>query len=841
MNEAKIIGYFQKRQFDKALLELKNQNRAEKKVAKFYKYFIYEISGEVEKKINVYNEIVKYFKKSPADLQYNLAIFCQKLISFHSIGFYSYFDILRFLEEALKSNPKHAESLFRKGEIFFDRGNFKEGLKLINKACGFDRRLTKQKKRILYSVRINNISKDNLRILAKEVDAVKWLKRDCKIYFIRLELYAELLDKRHVIGLYNQKGSIVKDVSQNTRLYRLMADFYLRTKHYKNSLKFCKILGLRDEAECYFIFKKYSDAIATYNKLIKQLNGYKKIEYYYRIAECYFYLKKKKAIDFLDKILSDATEIAIKSNLYTKAVVLKAKIQAEEGIRISLDDIGIEFFRLKYLYDREKQDFVRKNLSDVLVTRAEICLKLHEKDFLYKAKLFIRKNTGFNTYSEYQRLVNDIQVNVYFQTNFRTIMSECDEEYALLNGEHSKSILKIISLADKKEKKLKIKAYEKIVSLSKQAARRFGEKEETLKKLAYYEDEIASECRDRRKLNKCVGSYLRLIRKFPREAVHYNNLSLLYDKLGDIEKAIKYIKIAVRKTKLSPQRALVLNNQLDFTKKIICRSNNKKQKERFQKAYDKILEDLTCNAISDLSLGVVHTRRNFIRLDGIIIYKYRVLNIHTIDSLLNGYLSFSYLQKLNDPLDMPIFQMQNNVFLKQALFKKEVFKVSCFTRNCSNNLMWSHYADSHQGICIGYRISSLPLSVGWRLIDYKLSSARKDEISKEDGLLVSGVFSKLYDWRYEEELRLIRFNDDGDRLFYYPLIKSFEKGQKMECRISEIVLGCEFSLANTSLIRNIVEVLNRQYKRLNLPNILVYKMKQEENKPFSLIKERLDS
>jgi hypothetical protein len=81
--------------------------------------------------------------------------------------------------------------------------------------------------------------------------------------------------------------------------------------------------------------------------------------------------------------------------------------------------------------------------------------------------------------------------------------------------------------------------------------------------------------------------------------------------------------------------------------------------------------------------------------------------------------------------------------------------------NCS--LMWSHYADNHKGICIGYDTSSLPGVTSPKKINYnkprtismslikewilKKSTSAKDEIKQ------SFFFTKSSEWEYEQEWR----------------------------------------------------------------------------------------
>ncbi|HWZ23397.1 MAG TPA: tetratricopeptide repeat protein [Cytophagaceae bacterium] len=532
---------------------------------------------------------------------------------------------------------------------------------------------------------------------------------------------------------------------------------------------------------------------------------------------------------YVDKVLSDETEKRIKTNFYTDSIILKAKIEAENGDIHSIGTIESEFYRQKY-------QNINNKLSYILILMAEICGKFHKRGILKGVQRVLNNANDFTTYNEYKDLIGNINLNLHFSTDLKTKLMKCKDDYISLNKEPSEQIKAIIDSVSIKERKIKLLANTKIIMLSNKAIKRFGETKELLSILVIAKDEIA---KDRGQFNSCIRLYLKLISMDPRNGVYYNNLSVMYNKTGNTKKAIKYIKLCIKLNFFSIESPLIFNNFLDFNDKKIAKSKRYGEARNLKDESIRALEDLTKNYIKNLATGVIHTSRNFIKLTQRITYKYRPFNVYTIESIINGYLYFSTLKDLNDPLDLPIFQMQKNVLLRHALYDNKDFKIFCSSLNGNNSLMWSHYAESHKGICIGYKISSLPLDIGWNIIDYKQPSVRSNEVVQEEGILNPGLFSKLHDWSYEEELRLIRFKKDGDKLFYSSRIKSFEKSQKMECIISEILLGYNFDKSNITLIKNIVTPINGQYKMLGLPSIKVYKMEQNENRPFSLMRKEI--
>lgn len=88
--------------------------------------------------------------------------------------------------------------------------------------------------------------------------------------------------------------------------------------------------------------------------------------------------------------------------------------------------------------------------------------------------------------------------------------------------------------------------------------------------------------------------------------------------------------------------------------------------------------------------------------------------------------------------------------------------ICCFSTTYSNPLLWSHYADQHNGICIGYNLDRLPKPIlhkveygGNRMVN---TSVVAKALSGDDGakkkLDSSVLLRKAPSWRYENEWRL---------------------------------------------------------------------------------------
>ena len=170
---------------------------------------------------------------------------------------------------------------------------------------------------------------------------------------------------------------------------------------------------------------------------------------------------------------------------------------------------------------------------------------------------------------------------------------------------------------------------------------------------------------------------------------------------------------------------------------------------------------------------------------------------YSLKNLFNNQATFSTRKNFNDPFDSKIdfikpskkelkalhSQLKGNekfrfkqfflgtdgidnidAFYKKANKKFDEYLFFCLTSLPNNNLMWSHYANSHKGFCLEWDASKLNASkaiyqehiASFELLDIikgqfglSLNSAEK---SKEK--IWKALKVKLKEWEYEEEYRI---------------------------------------------------------------------------------------
>ena len=187
------------------------------------------------------------------------------------------------------------------------------------------------------------------------------------------------------------------------------------------------------------------------------------------------------------------------------------------------------------------------------------------------------------------------------------------------------------------------------------------------------------------------------------------------------------------------------------------------------------------------------------------LFRYRSLDgeskARVRDSILNSQHYFSSPKAFNDPFDCrPVFQLDGTktklikhyegVIARQAphlgreqrraeartrVADPRTFKnlegyyemydqlvtssigVLCLSA-CSNDiLMWSHYANSHRGICLQFFAQHNPLESSQPVRYKEMRPAVNPVIQSRDEMLDHAMFTKADHWKYEQEWRLVQY------------------------------------------------------------------------------------
>jgi Protein of unknown function (DUF2971) len=126
---------------------------------------------------------------------------------------------------------------------------------------------------------------------------------------------------------------------------------------------------------------------------------------------------------------------------------------------------------------------------------------------------------------------------------------------------------------------------------------------------------------------------------------------------------------------------------------------------------------------------------------------------NALDDLTNRRIKLSEIDKLNDPFELWCSaQDDQHVRVALRLWKEEIarrFGILCFTKDWGNPVLWSHYADGHRGICLGFDVPAKGLLKPIQYVRERTSLPIPPTFDAMDKLL----FTKYSDWSYEKEWR----------------------------------------------------------------------------------------
>jgi hypothetical protein len=157
---------------------------------------------------------------------------------------------------------------------------------------------------------------------------------------------------------------------------------------------------------------------------------------------------------------------------------------------------------------------------------------------------------------------------------------------------------------------------------------------------------------------------------------------------------------------------------------------------------------------------------------------------------------------------------------KQSLSKlNQKYGVLSLTPINDNILMWSHYANSHKGFCVGMDSEKLYESIGGSLGTVNYSDSYP-EISPNMDLVEQMILqtrSKAHFWGYELEYRHIK-NIENERIF--TLVPD---------TITEVILGAAISIEHKTEILDVVKAKHPTIKVFqSIPKIRAFEMQFEQ-------------
>jgi hypothetical protein len=267
-----------------------------------------------------------------------------------------------------------------------------------------------------------------------------------------------------------------------------------------------------------------------------------------------------------------------------------------------------------------------------------------------------------------------------------------------------------------------------------------------------------------------------------------NSLGVCYEKKGDLKQAIEYYKVALNLMYNSDElNHTIISNYLSCAE--ITPEINLPKKEM------STLNDDFNIALIDSFEWHLFTGKNTSRL-----FKYSPFNINTVDSLTNQYFYLASKNQLNDPIEM---STKKNI--GSTLNIGDNYRICCFSNNKNSMLMWSHYAEEHQGVMVEYWFGGdLPIGVGIDKVTYSDEAKRKKEENKH--IFNQYLLIKNKAWSYEDEVRL--FTNQSEKISYEVFDFPNHDRKKINATVSTITMGYKFPEDKKRLMQTVVTTIN---------------------------------
>ena len=230
------------------------------------------------------------------------------------------------------------------------------------------------------------------------------------------------------------------------------------------------------------------------------------------------------------------------------------------------------------------------------------------------------------------------------------------------------------------------------------------------------------------------------------------------------------------------------------------------------------------------------------------LYSYRYINKFCLQDLINREITVVEPKMFNDPTDCPLFTIldldktNNCEDVEDIMLLKDAYsfmKIRCFVSNRSiktgdlkqieaqieeykNFLMWSHYADSHKGICLKYRLNrdylkfNYSLQVGSDLMDVKYEK----KLAIIDRYTINGqtaFATKSECWSYENEVRLLHYDPNCNSP-----VKALPLGENGN--VEAVYFGLRCPQKDMDTIRGILK-----------EEVAYFQMKEDEEDIFNLV------
>jgi len=154
-------------------------------------------------------------------------------------------------------------------------------------------------------------------------------------------------------------------------------------------------------------------------------------------------------------------------------------------------------------------------------------------------------------------------------------------------------------------------------------------------------------------------------------------------------------------------------------------------------------------------------------------------------------LKISRLHELNDPFEFLAADLSDRPRRRKLRRTKAKLSESkgllCFSKSWRNPVLWGHYAEKHQGLCLGFDIPSTHA----RQVAYVNSRFSWPE-TLDEPFVQQLLFTKFSHWSYEDEYRVYAQLDTAENGLYFADLCDSPV-------LREVIVGCESKVARSEI------------------------------------------
>ncbi len=161
-------------------------------------------------------------------------------------------------------------------------------------------------------------------------------------------------------------------------------------------------------------------------------------------------------------------------------------------------------------------------------------------------------------------------------------------------------------------------------------------------------------------------------------------------------------------------------------------------------------------------------------------------------------LKVAIINELNDPFELLGFASNDPKLRQKFVETKDELAQSqgllCFSGHWRNPVQWSHYADGHRGLCLGFDVTAELMPVTYTAKRLKPDMAAIEaggDVAEEQ--MRQMLTTKFSHWRYENEHRLFATLEEKDKngLYFFGFCK--------QLALREVIVGCKSTISRAEL------------------------------------------